>query len=266
MGRSILYRRFGIAVAAILVIGAVAIPAMAQTNAQYWPFQRSQATIELTNSGVTISPTDLGPGAVDFTVENKSDQVRGVVLSGVDSSGTPIIRYSPRIRPGETSRVSFFFYQGTTYTVADYIERMVSRGESIFKSTYETKLTIPTSVPIGRGPVYEQHSAMITIGDNSLDVTPQQSTLGPVVFTIKNDTRMPKGVIISGQDRSGSRIVRYSRIVRPGHSATMNFWLFEGRTYKIQDYSRRVMRGKPEYASRFTTDFVVQPAPVLGVQ
>lgn len=265
MQRSTLYKRFGIAVAIILAIGALVVAASAQTNDQYMPFQRSEATIVMTDNGITVTPANLGPGPVTFIVQNNSNMVRGVVLSGADRSGSPVLRYSPRINPGGSGKVDFFLYEGRNYTFRDYISRRVASGGSVFQTSYSTQMAVPNPNPIGRGPTYEQKAADITITNNGIQVSPSQTTLGPVVFTIKNETNKAMGVIVSGQDRSGGKITRYSRVVRPGESSTMNFWLYEGRTYKIQDYTRRVVRGTPEYASRFSTEMTIQPASPIGM-
>jgi hypothetical protein len=268
MRQDVLLRRFGIACAAVLLVGLMAVAAFAQDqpeNGSAALFTRSSATVVLTNTGMSISPEVPGPGPVSFTIENRSDQARGVVISGNDRVGDPIMAYSPRIRPGASTKMNFWLYEGTNYTFKDYTARQVVGRESQFKSTYSTQIMTTNPFPIGRGPQYPLQTGQITITNSGVEVTPAQTNLGPVVFTVTNNSDHARGVVISGEDRANTPIYRYSRVLRPGASAKMNFWLYEGKTYKIQDYTRRVTsRGVPAYDTAFTTQLTVNPEPSIG--
>jgi len=259
MKRNVLIGSFGIALAAALVLGGLVVSTSAQQVSDEMLFTPSSATISLTDSGISISPSELKPGPVTFTVENNSSVARGVYVTGLDRAGTPIIRYSMRIGPGASTHMNFWLYQGETYTFRDYTSRRVIGGKSEFASTYSTNVMIPTLVPIGRGPEYERLTGRITITGSGIEVSPSSSGPGPIEFTVVNDTSSPRGVVISGEDRANTPIFRYSHLVRPGGSRKMSFWLYEGQTYTIRDYTRLgVVAGAPRYGTRFSTTLAVR--------
>lgn len=267
MRKSTLLGRLGIVMAAVLAIGALATAALAQADLDLSPFPRSSATITLTNSGINISPEQLNPGPVTFTVVNNSDRARGVYVTGEDAVGNPILRYSMRVMPGGSARMDFWLYQGSTYAFRDFTSRKTVAGESVFSSTFSRQVTIPTLIPIGRGPQYSWESGTINITDSGIEVSPSSTDHGPILFTINNQSSMARGVVITGEDRSGSPVIRYTRLIRPGASTRVSFWLYEGKTYTIRDYTRRyVVRGDMKFDSMFSTTLSVSPGPARSDQ
>lgn len=265
MRHSALSGTLGIALAVVLALGVISTRAVAQADLDLLPFPRSSATITLTDSGMNLTPDQLNPGPITFTVVNNSSKARGVYITGQDSVGTPILRYSMRIRPGSSTRVDFWMYQGSTYAFRDFTSRRVIGDEMVFASTYSRQVTIPTPLPIGRGPQYDWKSGTITIASDGIIVTPMTTDLGPIVFTVMNQTSMSRGVVITGEDRSGSPIIRYSRMIRPGASTRVSFWLYEGKTYTIRDYTRRyTVGGEMRFDSAFRTQLMVNPGSPVG--
>ncbi|MBI2841766.1 MAG: hypothetical protein HYX78_00030 [Armatimonadetes bacterium] len=243
-------------------LGALAMAALivglltSQVAAQELPgvFPESTATIVLTDSGLGISPEQLNPGPVVFTIQNESSRARGLYVTGNDLVGSPIIRYSMRIMPGSSATMNFFLYQGETYTFRDFTSRSIVGGEMVFRSAYSARKTIPTLVPIGRGPQFESQSATITITSTGLEISPAALDFGPTTFTVINQTNSSRGVVITGLDRAGSPIIRYSPRIAPRSSRKMNFWLYEGQSYLFRDYtSRFVVDGELRFRSMFST-------------
>lgn len=240
---------------AVLVLGTVPLFAQANTGIQQFP--RSNATITLTNSGMTVSPEQLPPGSVTFTVKNNSDDARGLYITGNDRVGNPIVRYSPKIMPGSSITMEFWLYQGNTYSLKDYTSKSESGGKSMFQSTYTKEMTVPTIYPIGSGPQFERQVGSIVITNQGLDVS-GMSEAGPVMFTVTNRTSRTRGVVITGRDRANSPIVKYTQMIRPGHSVKLSFWLYGGQTYKVSDYTSRYARnGEMRFTSSFNREMSV---------
>lgn len=265
MKHDVLFTRLVIASAAILLVGASVIPAVAQDQNSSAMFEQSTATITLTDSGLTITPENLNPGPVTYTVENQSAKARGVVVTGRDRANSPIVRYSARIMSGKSTTMNFWLYEGATYTFRDYTTRAIRGGKMAYDTTYSMHYTVPNPYPLGRGPQYEEKTGTITITNSGMEVSPTATSLGPIMFTITNETQKARGIFITGEDRANSPIFRYSKVVRPGQSVKMSFWLYEGKTYKVQDYTRRITaRGAPAYSSALTSNIVVSASSPLG--
>ena len=262
MRRVLLLKVFGVVGATVLLLSVLAVYAMAQENEGLLPFPTSSATITLTDSGLEISPSQLNPGSVIFTVNNQSSESRGVYVTGLDRVGDPIIRYSEKLMPGSSGTMIFWLYEGQQFTFQDYTVRS---GLS-FDSTYSSTVTIPNVLPLGSGPKYDWMMGSIVISNDGISVTPQTSDHGPIVFNVVNNSDMARGVVIKGDDRTGSPIFRYSRLLQPGDRATVNFWLYEGKSYAIHDYSSAGMvSGAPAYSSVFSTTLTVNPGtPAAG--
>lgn len=244
-----------------LLLGITAVVAVAQQDPSgVLPFPTTNATIVLTDSSLDISPSQLNPGPVIFTITNNSSRTRGVYVTGDDRVGDRLLRFSARFRPGQSGTMLFWLFEGQRYSFHDFTSRRVSRGRSIFASNYATRMDIPNPLPFGSGPSFTWLSGTITITNAGIEVSPQTSDLGPIVFTIINNSSKSRGVILHGPDRTGSPIFRYSKMVRPGGRSTVNFWLFEGQTYTVQDFTRLGMvRGAPKYKSSFSTTVQVNP-------
>ncbi len=265
MRGGLLRRNHWIGLAAILIMGVLALPVLAQENAVVTQFPPQTATITLTNSGMTITPSSLNPGAVTFTIVNNSDRARGIYVTGLDRAGTPIIRYSPRIMPGASTTMEFWLYQGNSYSFHDFTSRSISHGRSMFATTYSTDVNIPILAPIGRGPQYTRESGTITITNSGIEVSPQSNNHGPITYTVYNRTNRPRGVVITGTDRADSPIIRYTRMIPPGSSTHMQFWLYEGKTYTVKDFtSRFAENGEMRFNSHFTTTVSVEPGSPAG--
>lgn len=261
MRKELLFKWLGVGAAVVLLLGILATLAPAQESAGDLPFPAQSATITLSDSGMEISPSQLNPGPVVFTIVNNSSQSRGVYVTGEDRVGDPIFRYSPRISPSASGTMQFWLYQGKQFTLHDYTSRTVSGGKSDLTSTYSTEVTIPTLIPLGTGPQYQWLSGTITISDSGVSVEPSTSDHGPIVFTVVNNSSSARGVMLRGPDRTGSPIFRYSGIISAGSSRTVNFWLYEGQTYTIQEYARSGMvRGAPRYSTSFSTTLTVNPS------
>jgi len=249
---------FGMVFAVALIVGGLALSTGAQQDTDYVLFPTSSATITLTDSGISINPEQLNPGPVVFTIQNDSGLARGVFVRGLDSTGTPILRYSMLVGPGSSTTMNFWHYQGSTYTFSDFTSSRIEDDHLVFDSMHSTSVTIPTLIPIGRGPAFEQQTATITITDSAVSVTPSVSDAGPVLFTVVNNSSVRRGVLIKGLDRAGSPIFRYSRLISPGDSLMMNFFLYGGQTYTIRDYATRVfVGGTSGYTSSFSTTLTV---------
>lgn len=262
-------RKLGIGLAVALALGMLIIPAAAQQtdqNLDLLPFPRQSATISLTDTGLNITPAQLNPGPVTFTVVNNSDVARGVYVTGQDRVGTPLLRHSMRIMPGASMTMEFWLYQGNDYIFRDFTSRRIVDGESVFASNYSTQLSISTPFPIGRGPQYERQMGTITITSSGIEVSPRTSDLGPITFSVINQTNRARGVVITGEDRTGSPIIRYTRMIQPGTRTNMSFWLYEGRNYTIRDFSRRyAVGGQMRFDSSFRTTLAVRPGtPAFG--
>ncbi|MEN6372921.1 MAG: hypothetical protein ABFD64_13015 [Armatimonadota bacterium] len=262
-------RRLGIGLAIALMLGMLIIPAVAQQtdqNLDLLPFPRQSATITLANTGLDITPAQLNPGPVTFTVVNNSDTARGVYITGNDRVGNPLLRYSMRIMPGASTTMEFWMYQGNNYTFHDFTSKKIVNDESSFTSNFSTQMSIATPFPIGRGPQYEPQTGTITITNTGIEVNPRTSRQGPITFNIINRSNHLSGVVISGEDRSGTPIIRYTRMIRPGMSANMSFWLYEGKDYTIRDFTRRYAVGSQmKFESRFRTTLTVSPgSPAFG--
>ncbi|MEN6522062.1 MAG: hypothetical protein ABFD46_13045 [Armatimonadota bacterium] len=256
-------RKLGIGLAIALVLGMLIIPAAAQQtdqNLDLLPFPRQSATITLTNTGLDITPAQLNPGPVTFTVVNNSDTARGVYITGQDRIGDPLLRYSMRIMPGASTTMEFWMYQGNNYTFHDFTAKKVVNDESVFTSKFSTQMSISTPFPIGRGPRYGPQTGTITITNTGIEVSPRTTNLGPIRFSIVNRTNQMRGVVITGEDRSGTPIIRYTRLLRPGMSAHMSFWLYEGKNYTIRDFTRRYVAGRQmKFESKYRTTLSVRP-------
>jgi hypothetical protein len=268
MRAGFLERYLGVGVAVTFVLGLLALPAIAQEDQDHWAysFPRTTATITLTDTGMTIEPSRLSPGSVNFTIRNNSSRTRGVYMTGQDRAGSPIIKYTSRLNPGSSTNREFWLYQGNTYTFRDYTSREIRNGESVFVSTYSTQVTIPVLVPTGGGPQFIRRTGTIVVTNNGIRVNPRSTEFGPIDFTIVNESSKQSGVIITGEDRSGSPIIRYSRILPPGGRTTTHFWLFENRTYTVRDYSlRRVPGGFERLTGNFSDTITVAPGdPSVG--
>jgi hypothetical protein len=263
MRQGTLLGSLGLALAFALLVATGVFAQVAGTDQSL--FSTSSATITLTDSGLSISPSQLNPGPVMFTVVNNSDRARGVYISGEDSSGTPILRYSSRIMPGNSTRMSFFLYQGKEYAFRDFTSRRVVGSDTMFTSSYSHRLTVPVLFPVGRGPSFDRDSLEISINDSDISVSSSEVDLGPVIFTVHNRSDIARGVVITGEDRTGSDVIRYTRLIRPGASTRINFWLYEGKTYTIRDYtSRRTVGGDLMFRSHFSTTITVRPGSAMG--
>lgn len=262
-----LSRGLGVTLAVALVIAVAATAVFAQTSEGLLPFPTSSATITLTDSGLEISPAQLDPGPVIFTIHNNSSETRGVYVTGQDVSGSDLLRYSMRIAPGGTAEMSFWLYQGRSYEFRDYTERSIIDGRSDFTSTFSTDVTIATVIPLGRGPSFVWHSGTINISDTGLDVSPQIANHGPIIFTINNNSSVARGIVITGPDRAGSDLLRYSKVVAPGDSARMAFWLYGGQSYMVRDYTSRTIIGDDmRFSSRFSRSISVTAATLEEVR
>jgi len=246
------------ALTASLLLGLLVTPAFSQGLNTTAIFDRTTATITITNSDITVTPDPPGPGPVTFTVVNNSDSPRGVVLSGFDLVGSPILRYSSLVNPGEEAPVGFWLYEGVNYTVKDYTSMSVDRSKTQFTSTLSTAITVPSPNPIGRGPKFDLLTGTISLRNGGILVSPTSSMPGPVMFKVTNTSSKPRGVVISGLDRANSPIIRYSKLLRPGGSAMVSFWLYEGQTYKLQDYTKRLVVGRElKFSSTAATKLTV---------
>lgn len=249
---------FGIALLTILLVWLTA-PVPAQDDTMLSRFPPTTATITLTNDDISITPSQLDPGPVTFTIRNDSDKTRGVYVTGEDLAGTPLIRYSPRVMPGNSVQMNFWLYQGSVYTFRDYMSRSNVTGE-LFGSAYSTEVSIPSPFPIGRGPEFPLQTGDITITESGVQVSPETSDLGPVRFTVTNDSNRLSGVVITGLDRVGNPILRYSRFISPGESIPVSFWLYEGETYRIRDFGSRYIssQGRMQFGSTSSTMLTVR--------
>lgn len=253
---------FGILAAVVLTVGGLAVMTSAQ-NSDYNAFPQSSATITLTDSGLTLDPERLNPGPIVFTIQNNSSLERGVYVTGLDVTGTPIVRYSLRVGPGSSTTMHFWLYQGSTYRFSDFTSSRIEGRRLLFTSSYSTNVTIPTLIPIGRGPTFEQHTGTITITDDAIEVSPSVSDVGPVVYTVVNNSSVRRGVIIKGLDRAGTPIFRYSHLISPGHSRIVKFFLYGGQTYTIHDYRSSVFAsGMTGYSSSLSTTLTVNAMEV----
>ncbi len=262
MRRDLFFKGFGIWVAVAILVGVLAASALAQESEGFLGFPTQTGTITLTDTGMQISPSQLNPGPVEFTVVNNSSMARGVYVTGDDRVGDPLLRYSMRVSPGASSPMNFWLYQGEQYTFRDFTSRRIANDESIFTSTYSMAAAIPVRYPIGAGPNYQWETGRIEISNSGISVSPSSTDLGPIVFTVVNNSSTPRGIILRGRDRSGSDVFRYSRVIAPGASTGVNFWLYEGRTYTVQDYRQM---GEMRYSSSFSTTISVKPSsPAAG--
>jgi hypothetical protein len=263
MRQVVLLRTVGIALVIVLLLGLLAA-ASAQRRSPFITFPRQSATITLTNSGITISPSQLNPGPTMFTVKNDSDRPRGVYVTGTDRTGNPIMRHSPKIMSGQTTHMGFWMYQGHAYRFHDYTSMQIVRDRSNFVSAYSTEMSVPVLVAEAQWPQYNRQKGQIRITNDGIDVSPRSTVLGPIEFTITNDTNKARGVVITGEDRSGSSLFRYSPMISPGHSTRMSFWLYEGRNYAIMDYSGRHPVAGRSFGSSFRSALSVAPGTPAG--
>lgn len=260
-------RGFVIALALALAIGIFAVPVKAQVGEglDLLPFPRQSATITMNDTGLTISPSQLNPGPVTFTIINNSSAARGVYVTGEDRVGTPLLRFSSRIMPGSSTTMEFFLFEGNDYMFRDFTSRSIVDGESVFTSRFSTQMSIGDPYPIGRGPQFQRQTGTITITSTGIEVSPQATTLGPITFNVINQTNRARGVVITGEDRTGSPIIRYTRMIPPGSRTSMSFWLFEGRNYTIRDFTRRYAVGhQMRFDSSFRTMISVHPGSPAG--
>lgn len=257
-------RGFVIALALALAIGIFAVPVKAQVGEglDLLPFPRQSATITMNDTGLNISPSQLNPGPVTFTVVNNSSAARGVYVTGEDRVGTPLLRHSMRIMPGASTTMGFWLYQGNNYTFRDFTARSIVDGESVFTSRFSTQMSIGNPLSIGRGPQYQRQTGTITITSAGIEVNPQTTMLGPITFNVVNKTNQARGVVITGEDRTGSPIIRYTRMISPGSSTSMSFWLYEGKNYTIRDFTRRYAVGNQ---MRFNSSFRAMLAVHAGL-
>lgn len=255
----------GVTLAAVLLLSLLAVAAVAQTSSPFVAFPNQSAIIVLTDSGISISPSSLNPGPTMFEVRNGSSEARGVYVTGDDRTGNPLIRYSSEIMPGETIHMSFWLYQGNSYRFSDYTSRSVVNDKTSFVSTYSTDMSIPVRVTMAQWPRYNRQKGTIRITEDGIRINPETTVLGPIEFTVTNDTNKARGIVIAGQDRSGSQIFRHSPIITPGHSTTMSFWLYEGRDYSVMDYSGRYLPAAGrDFGSSFRSALSVAPGKPAG--
>ncbi|HOK55463.1 MAG TPA: hypothetical protein PKV43_13435 [Armatimonadota bacterium] len=264
MREDLLIKSLRVGLAVLFVLGVLTVPTIAQDRVDLLPFPRSVGTITLTDTELTISPT-LAPGPITFNVVNQSSSTRGVVVTGLDRANTPIIRYSMMLSPGGSTTMEFWLFPGNVYTFRDYTSRRIIDDQSDFTSTYSTQVTIPTPFPLGAGPQYDQMTGAINITSTGIQVSPMTPSLGPIIFTVANQTNRARGIVITGQDRTGSDIIRFTRLIPPGQTTRMHFWLYEGQTYIIRDYtSRSTVGGQLRFNTTFSTAVNVQPGSPTG--
>lgn len=114
--------------------------------------------------------------------------------------------------------------------------------------------------------LFEPKTATITITTAGISVTPDPPGSGPVTFTVNNQTGTSRGVVMTGIDRADTPIIRYTRMIGPGGSATTHFWIYPERQFQVRDYTaRRIVAGESIWTSTFTTAFAGPAAPTMVV-
>jgi hypothetical protein len=153
-------------------------------------------------------------------------------------------------------------YLGKSYTFRDYTSRRVVGDELRFSSTFSTSVTYPAPAGLGAGPSFERQQVAVSLTDSGINMGEIEG--GPTTFVVTNNTSRSRGMVISGEDRAGNPIIRYSRVLRPGQSTRVNFWMYGTQNYTFRDYtSRRVTRGNElVFNSSFSESVTVPEIPL----
>ncbi len=97
---------------------------------------------------------------------------------------------------------------------------------------------------IARGSIEEVETRNLTISVGNDRITQSGNTsAGPYVITIQNDSSMSRGIMMSGIDGCGSPYHRFSHILRPGEKISFRWYFSPGQvTVKDVESARRTGR------------------------
>ena len=142
-------------------------------------------------------------------------------------------------------------------------------GAAYAQQSAETQTVTGTSQTItvvDLPSLFEEKTGTITITTEGINLDPDVPGPGPIAFTARNQTDIPRGVVLTSTDRADNPIIRYSRKIAPGESVLVRFWVYPDKDFTVRDYtSRQIVRGESIWASTFSTSFEGPVAPTTTI-
>ena len=86
-----------------------------------------------------------------------------------------------------------------------------------------------TAANIGADPI------AISLTDHGIVTDVEQPQGGLYVVTIRNDTNAPRGIVLKGLDRGGSRYTRFTKVLGPGAEEQLRWYFPSDKEVSLRD-------------------------------
>ncbi len=92
-------------------------------------------TINVSNTAMTASHKNITFGDYIVVVRNYGSQPKGVRMTGLDSAGSPFVRYSRFLRTGKADKFRWYFAKGQTVTIRDVVSCTLNKRGHVVAAT-----------------------------------------------------------------------------------------------------------------------------------
>jgi len=94
---------------------------------------------------------------------------------------------------------------------------------------------LPASAQTGDPPVRYQGHAVLNITNHGITGIPDTAKGGLYRVTVRNSTKVSRGIVMKGVDLCCSPYTRFTKVLRPGEKVSFR-WYFPGnRTVQVKD-------------------------------